>query len=76
MTSYAPLPRYPWKQWFSKRSFRVERHREFECQPHSMAAQIRAQAASRGVHVAISIEEDVITVIIRDRPIRRRRKVS
>jgi hypothetical protein len=41
-----------------------------------MAAQIRAQAASRGVHVAISIEEDVITVIIRDRPIRRRRKVS
>lgn len=58
-----PAPLYPWDSWFKrKRPFSIYRHRDFECQPHAMAAMFRTRASERGTSVSITIEEDMLTI--------------
>lgn len=45
--------RYNWDKWFSRNSFTLTRGKDFECQPHGMAQQIRNAAAPRGLTVSI-----------------------
>lgn len=61
--------RYPWDQWFKRRKFRLVRHRQFNCQCHSMGVQVRNAAAKRGIRISINIDEDTdslsVTVVSR-----------
>ena len=59
--------RYPWEKWFTKKGkkdgiFHLKRGREFTCQPHSMAQQVRNAAAARRVKVSIVIDGDQLSV--------------
>ena len=59
------MPRaiYPWKKWLSQTRLELVRGVDYECQPHSMAQQVRNVAHSRGVKVQhITISDDTVTV--------------
>jgi hypothetical protein len=55
--------RYPWPKWLTpeKRSL-LKKGRDYDCQPHSMAQQIRNAAAKRDVVVSIHIDGEVISI--------------
>jgi hypothetical protein len=54
---------YPWKEWFKRRkTFRLKRGKHFDCQPHSMVAQIRKAATKYKVSVSVQVLENTIAV--------------
>lgn len=57
----SPNRRYPWERWFSKRKFTLVKGRHYECQPHSMAQQVRSAASKYGCRVSIKLEGETIT---------------
>ena len=52
---------YPWDRWFNKTTT-IHRHKDFDCQVHSMAAQIRNKACKHGLRVSLRIVENSITI--------------
>ena len=55
---------YPWEKWFeraTKRRVSLNRGREFECLPHSMAQQLRNAAYRHRYKVSVDIHEDSIS---------------
>ncbi|MCK9568781.1 hypothetical protein M0R72_07565 [Candidatus Pacearchaeota archaeon] len=52
--------RYPWNAWFKKRRVLIKHKKDFDCQPHGMAQQIRNEACKRGISVSISIDNGFI----------------
>ncbi len=57
--------KYDWDKLFKRKKFTIVRGRDFHCQMHSMAQQVRNAAVAREKHVSVNINEDVITVTIR-----------
>lgn len=57
-------PRYPWKRWFAphRRRLSLVRGTDYDCQPHSMAIQVRLHAPKFGRRVSVTIDEDTVTV--------------
>lgn len=52
------LPRrYPWKEWFSRSEFSLQRGIDFWCQTHGMAAMVRNRAYQEGRKVHVQIGE-------------------
>lgn len=58
------LTRYPWDNWFKKAKLVLVRHKDYECQPHSMSVQVRDAAAKRGFQASVEIDEGTITATI------------
>jgi hypothetical protein len=57
-----PSPRYPWDVWLSKSKLILRRGRDYSCQPHSMAQQVRNAASARGILVSVVLVDGTITV--------------
>ncbi len=57
---------YPWDKWFAGTHFKLQRGKgkDYQCQTHSMVAQIRGAAAKRGVSVSIEVSESTIIVTL------------
>jgi hypothetical protein len=55
---------HPWEVWFSKPSVRIKRGKQFTCQPHSMAVQVRNAAKLRGLRVSVLIQESVLAITV------------
>ena len=53
---------YDWDRWFSRKSFRLVQGRDFTCELHGMASQIRNKASQRKLKVSLKIADGVITV--------------
>ena len=53
---------YPWDSWFGRGKFKVIRGKHFDCQVHSMAAQIRNYASKNNFHVSLGVNENTIDV--------------
>lgn len=69
MTKVHHVP-YNWDKWFSKRKFTIRQGKDFQCQVHGMASQIRSKACKRGILVSLRIDGDVIvTTVTGDRPV-------
>ena len=58
--------RYPWEVWFSKKKVRLIRGRDYHCMSHSMSVQIRAAAPNFQKAVSVEIDEEGLTVHIRE----------
>jgi len=58
--------KYPWEQWFARKRLRLVKGQQYDCQPHSMAQQVRNAAYDYGVRVSIQIIGDVVLVTIGD----------
>lgn len=55
---------YNWDKWFSKRQFTIRQGKDFQCQVHGMASQIRCKASKRGVLVSLRIDGDTIVTTV------------
>lgn len=55
-------PLYPWSQWFKRNEFELKRGEHFNCQLHSMMAQIREYASRSGISISISANENTLTI--------------
>lgn len=56
---------HPWPRWFEaleKKSLVLLRGKDFSCQPHSLAMQIRQRAAQRKLKCSIRINEGELIV--------------
>ena len=61
-----PIPiRYPWDAWFRCEQFQLRRLTDFSCRPYTMAVQVRAAAAKRGLRVSVFITGNVLSVTVR-----------
>jgi hypothetical protein len=49
---------YNWDKWFSKKQVTLKKGKDFKCQVHGMANQIRNKAAKRGVSISLKIRDD------------------
>lgn len=55
--------KYPWEEWFAVGDFAVIRKGEdYECNSHSMLAQIRKKAGKDNVKVSVSCINDYIVI--------------
>jgi len=54
---------YPWDKWLAKPKITLRRGEDFDCQPHSMAIQIRGAASRRNIEVSVLINDDIVTVV-------------
>lgn len=59
--------RYPWAKWFRRRTFTLRKGKDFTCQPHSMAQQIRNAAFRHRVTVSIAIDGNEVDTTITGR---------
>lgn len=50
-----PKPKYPWDQWFGKKTFTVVKGTHYTTHTHTMAQVVRNAAADRGVRVSIKM---------------------
>lgn len=64
-TKKATVIRYPWDRWFVRGEFTARRGKDFKCKPHSMAIQIRTEAAKRGLKVSVYIEDKSVKAKVR-----------
>jgi len=55
---------YPWKKWMNRKRLVLVRGRDFSCQPHGMACQIRNAAVRYNRRVSITINGDTIEAVI------------
>lgn len=55
---------YKWDKWFSKRQFTLQQGKDFQCQVHGMASQIRSKACKRGILVSLRIDGDTIVTTV------------
>ena len=62
----AKQKRHPWDKWFGYRQFALKKGRQYTCQSHTMAQQVRNAAAERDMKVSIRILGDRITVIVKE----------
>lgn len=58
------LKRYPWEKWLAKTKFTLTRHKQFDCQCHSMGVQVRNAAKAAGVKVSIAMDEDSDSLVV------------
>lgn len=66
--AFPKLERHPWKTWFAKSKFVLHQGEHFDCQTHSMVAQIRSAARKHHVSVSIQVSEGTsIQVTIKKR---------
>lgn len=54
--------RHPWDYWLKRRVITLSKGVHFDCQPHSMAQQVRNAAFARGISVSVGILGDEVTV--------------
>lgn len=56
-------PIYPWDKWLSRRrEYLLFRGKDYTCQSHGMAQQIRNKASEAGLSVSIYIHESFLRV--------------
>ena len=59
---------HPWNKWFSqgaralKGTFTLKQGKDFRCEPHSMAQQVRTAASKRGLKVSLSLRDKTLKV--------------
>lgn len=56
---------YPWKKWFSVKQKTLTKGKDFTCQPHSMAQQVRNAARKYGKTVSVFIEDETVTIEVK-----------
>lgn len=56
---------YPWKKWFSAKQKILTKGKDFACQPHSMAQQVRNAARKYGKTVSVFIEDETVTIEVK-----------
>ena len=54
--------RYPWAEWFKKRSFTLKHGVDFHCLPHGMAMSARHAAKRANLSISVEIGVDMITI--------------
>jgi hypothetical protein len=63
--------RYPWEKWFRRKSFTLQKGRDYECRTYTMAQAIRNAAApdrhNKVVHIRIDDERDRLRVCVEPR---------
>lgn len=52
------LRRYPWEKWMNSEETTLRRRIDYDCMTHSMAQQIRMEAARWDLSVSIQIADD------------------
>ena len=57
---------YDWDRWLKRKTFQLVRCVDFDCAIHGMASQVRNKAAQRGLKVSLSIDGDLITVVVKN----------
>lgn len=65
--SFAMIQRHPWDKWFRTRRFTLIHGRDYKCQPHGMAVQVRQQAGMRGLSASISVVGKRMTVFTQEK---------
>ena len=61
-----PSAYYPWEKWFKHKTIILVQYVDFQCQPHSMAQQVRNAAARLDVKLAhVTINNEVVTVKVK-----------
>lgn len=58
------MSKYNWDKWFQKKSFKLVKGVDYECMTHSMAQQVRNEAAKRGFYVSVKITTDLDETIL------------
>lgn len=58
---------YPWELWFKMNEFTLRRGRDYNCQVHGMAVQIRQRAKDRGLRVSVLTQGDSLHVTVLER---------
>ena len=64
--------KYPWEEWFAKAKFKLRQGKDFDCNPHVMAQQIRNAATKytidgKDVRVSIYVDQKQLTIYVRTR---------
>jgi hypothetical protein len=63
--------RYPWREWFKKKSFKLFKGVDYEGRTYAMAQQVRNAAKLPQYHVRVSIviaeDDNSIEVYVEDR---------
>ena len=61
--------RYPWGRWLKRKRLVLVKGRDFDCQPHSMAQQVRNAAARANIpssKLSVFIDGEKVTVQRKD----------
>lgn len=56
--------RYPWDKWFARKRLRLQRGKDFNCQPWSMMVQIRSAATARNRKVSVKVTDNTLNVTL------------
>jgi hypothetical protein len=57
---------YPWSEWIDGSAWRLERGTDFDCEPTSMASQIRDYASRHGLLAVARVDGDVVDFMFAD----------
>lgn len=65
-TTATQVKRYPWEKWFKKRrKFTLVKGKDFNCQPHGMAQQIRSRCRRQTPPLSANISVENGDLIIK-----------
>lgn len=56
--------RYPWDEWFARKSVTLVKGRDYVVQSHGFGMNARMAAKSRGLRVSITVKEKYITITV------------
>lgn len=57
-------PKYPWQEWLGKQgdSISLRKGRDYQCQTHAFAIQVRQAAQRLRIIVSVFVADDVVTI--------------
>jgi len=61
------MRKHPWDKWMARKRLKLKKGRDFICEPHGLAQQIRRHAADRDLKASITISDGVLDVILEER---------
>jgi len=56
-------PKHPWAVWLGQEELVLVRGEDFDCEPYSMAMQLRRAAKSESKVVSVTVERDKVTLL-------------
>jgi hypothetical protein len=62
-SNYRGRPRkYPWKTWFKNSVTHLVRGKDYQCEPYSLAIQIRRMSNILDIPVTVSVHAERVTI--------------
>ena len=56
------LPPHPWAKWFKSRWVTLQRGKDFNCEPHSLAMQARRKAGQLEIKVTTEVRGNTVRI--------------